>query len=279
MKTLITIVCAFILASATAQNFQGKAIYKTHRKMDLKLSGPNGSEMSDEKKAQMNAMLMKQFQKTFILDFTKTESIYKEDKKLAPPSQPMQGMNIMVVGSGGGSDVLYKNTQDKSFMNKTEIMGKLFLISDKLPVYNWELSSETKNIGIYTCYKATYTREEERTTMDMVDGEVKEKKEKVTMVTTAWYAPQIPVSNGPDSYNGLPGLILEINDGNLTVVCTEIILNPAEKVEISKPSKGKVVSQKKYEEIMAKKTKEMMEQFKSNRKNSKGKTHSIEIRG
>ena len=279
MKTLITIVCAFILASTTAQNFQGKAIYKTHRKMDLKLSGPNGSEMSDDKKAQLNEMLMKQFQKTFTLDFTKSESIYKEDKKLAPPSQPMNGMNIMIMGSGGGSDVLYKNIQDKSFLNKTEIMGKLFLISDELPIYKWELSSETKNIGVYTCYKATYTREEERTTMDMVDGEVKEKKEKVTKVTTAWYTPQIPVSNGPESYNGLPGLILEINDGNLTMVCTEIVLNPAEKVEIKKPNKGKVVSQKKYEEIMAKKNKEMIEQFKSNRKKSKGKSIKIEIGG
>jgi GLPGLI family protein len=30
------------------------------------------------------------------------------------------------------------------------------------------------------------------------------------VVTTAWYTPQIPVSNGPRNYHGLPGLIMEV---------------------------------------------------------------------
>ena len=47
----------------------------------------------------------------------------------------------------------------------------------------------------------------------MINGESKESKKKENVVTTAWYTPQIPVSNGPDDYQGLPGLILEINDG------------------------------------------------------------------
>ncbi|WP_418637822.1 GLPGLI family protein, partial [Winogradskyella sp.] len=277
MKNLFTLLCICIGLSVTAQNFQGKAIYKTHRKINLKLDGPNGTTLSDENKAQMDAMLMKQFQKTFTLDFNRSESVYKEQKKLGAPEKPTKGMNIMIMGSGGGSDVLYKNTQEKKFINKTEIMGKLFLIKDQLPNYNWELSSETKNIGIYTCYKATYTREIERTTMDVVDGEVKEKTEKVTLVTTAWYTPQIPVSNGPGSYAGLPGLILEINDGKLTIVCAEIVMNPADKIEIKKPTKGKTVSQKQYDEIMAKKNKEMMEKFNSGRKRGKGNSISIEI--
>lgn len=279
MKNLFTLLCICIGLSVTAQNFQGKAIYKTHRKINLKLDGPNGTTLSDENKAQMDAMLMKQFQKTFTLDFNRSESVYKEQKKLGAPEKPTKGMNIMIMGSGGGSDVLYKNTQEKKFINKTEIMGKLFLIKDQLPNYNWELSSETKNIGIYTCYKATYTREIERTTMDVVDGEVKEKAEKVTLVTTAWYTPQIPVSNGPGSYAGLPGLILEINDGKLTIVCAEIVMNPADKIEIKKPTKGKTVSQKQYDEIMAKKNKEMMEKFNSGRKRGKGNSISIEIGG
>ncbi|WP_240614833.1 GLPGLI family protein [Polaribacter filamentus] len=74
-------------------------------------------------------------------------------------------------------------------------------------------------MGTYTCYKATYTKEIENTTMSIVNGETKEVKNKETIVTTAWYTTQIAISNGPKDYQGLPGLILEINDGKNTIVC------------------------------------------------------------
>jgi GLPGLI family protein len=278
MKNTLTILCLFIISSAIGQNFQGKAIYKTHMKMDLKLGGSEGRTMSDEEKEKMNAMMMKQFQKTFVLTFDQTSSIYKEDKSLkAPVVAPSNGMNIMVMGDGGGNDVLYKNTKDDRFVNKTEIMGKLFLIKDKITKYDWVLTSETKNIGVYTCYKATYTRQEERTHMNVENGEVTEKKEKVDVVTTAWYTPAIPVSNGPSNYSGLPGLILEVKEGNRTMICSEIVLNPGEKILIEEPKKGKKVTQAEYTKIMDKKSKEMMEQFKTRK--SKGNNVEIQIRG
>ena len=96
-----------------------------------------------------------------------------------------------------------------------------------------------------------------------INGETKEEVVKETIVTTAWYTLQVPVSNGPDNYQGLPGLILEINDGKKLIVCTEINMNPSKSIKIQVPKKGKVVSQEKYDEIQNKKSKEMMEKFKS----------------
>jgi GLPGLI family protein len=274
MKNTITILCLFLVHTIIGQNFQGKAIYKTSRKMNLNIDGGSGSTMSDAQKAQMKAMMMKQFQKTFVLTFDKTSSMYKEEKSLKAPVARQGGNMMMTFGGGGGNDVVYKNVKENRFVNKTEIMGKLFLIKDELPKYDWKLSGETKNIGIYTCYKATYTRGEERASMSVEDGKVTEKKNKVDVVTTAWYAPSIPVSNGPANYTGLPGLILEIREGTQTIICSEIGLNPKEKIVIEEPRKGKKVSQSQYEKIMAKKSKEMMEKFKSRRKDG----NSIEIR-
>lgn len=275
MKAKILITALLFSGMLVAQNFQGKAVYKTHTKMNLKLGGRQGSTMTEEQKAKMNARLMKQFQKTFVLSFDKNTSIYKEEKSLKAPSvMPSNGMNVMVMGNGGGNDVVYKNIKEQRFVNKTEIMSKLFLIKDDLPKYDWKLSAETKSIGKYTCYKATYTREEERTNMSLENGEVTEKKEKVDVVTTAWYTPQIPVSNGPGDYNGLPGLILEVREGNRTVICSEIVMNPKEKIVIEEPTKGKKVTQAQYRKIMDKKTKEMMDRFRSRR----GDGNSVEIR-
>ena len=102
-----------------------------------------------------------------------------------------------------------------------------------------------------------------KVTQVRLDGETKETVTKATKVTTAWYTLQVPISNGPKNYQGLPGLILELNDGKNLIVCTEIVLNPSETIKIKEPEKGKVVNQKKFDEIQEQKSKEMMEKFKS----------------
>ena len=278
MKKIITLIALCITVVASAQNFQGKATYKTFRKVDFKISKKNGVPKSDIQK-KIQEQLRKQFQQTYTLNFNKSESTYTQNKKLAAPQTGGNGFKFVIAGNGGGSDVLYKNIAEKKYINKTEISGKRFLIKDKLEDFGWEMSGETKNIGNYTCYKATRSREETRTSMSMTDGKSEEKKEKVTIVTTAWYTPQIPVSNGPEDFWGLPGLILEIQDGKLTIVCSEIVMNPSEKTEIKKPRKGKKVTQAKFDKIMDEHSKEMMERFRNKRKSKDGHSMSIEIQG
>ncbi len=259
-----------------AQEFYGKATYKTHRKMSFQVDSTNSNVNADMQK-QLNAMLQKQFQKTFVLEFTKDESTYKQDEELAAPQPQQSGVMVQVVGVNSGSDVYYKDLKKQRYINKTEIMGKRFLIKDSLAKIDWQLTGETKNIGSYTCYKATATREEERTSMTMVNGEAKEETTKETITTVAWYAPQIPVSNGPLNFGGLPGLILELNDDGMTMICSEIILNPEDQPLIKAPEKGKVVTQGEYDAIMQKKSQEMMEQYRSRRNN--GDQVEIRIRG
>ena len=78
---------------------------------------------------------------------------------------------------------------------------------------------------------------------------------------------------------GLPGLILEVNDGKKTIVCTEIILNPSQKITIEEPKKGKVVSQKKFIKIEKQKSDELMEKFKGRNGVDLGNGINIKIGG
>lgn len=266
--------------SLFAQDFQGVATYKTQRKLDIKIDSAQvgGGEMQK----QIMDMLKKEFQKTYILTFDKNTSIYKEDEALAPPAA---GGGMVFISSAGGSGTLFKNIKDQLFTNQQETFGKQFIIKDQLQPIEWELHGETKNIGDYTCYKATYSKQIEASslmTFSSSDDEDKDEDSKVssemkTITVTAWYTPQIPVSNGPESYQGLPGLILEINDGDLTILCSKITINPDKKIEISEPKKGKQVSQKEYDEIMKKKMKEMSEQ--NNRRDSGENSFQIRIGG
>ena len=259
------IFCALFLMiySISAQKFSGRATYKTHRKSSFELDSTTMAANPGIQE-QMEAQMRKMFQKTYILDFTKSESMFKQKQELDGPKVPKSnGAIIMIGGMAGGRDVLYKNIKEKRMANKTDLMGKIFLIKDNLVSYDWELTGETKNIGNYTCYKAVFEKEEESIEIKMIDGEVKEEKGMKKRTIVAWYTPDVPISNGPKNFGGLPGLILEVNDGNETIMCSEIVLNPKEVKEIKEPIKGKIVTRKKFAEISLEKTKEMMNRYRS----------------
>ncbi|WP_299117664.1 GLPGLI family protein [uncultured Winogradskyella sp.] len=283
MKTIIraVLVMALVFTSANAQDFQGMAVYKTSRKMDIKL---DSTQVNDEMQKQMQAMLRKQFQKTFTLSFDKEASVYKEDEALAPPQVGGGNIQVMVIGDGGGGDILYKNTKDNRFTDQKDVYGKIFLVKDKLKPIEWKLESETKFIGEYQCYKATFTREIEvvkssSVSSSMGDDERDIKTEKETQTVTAWYTPNIPVNNGPGNYYGLPGLILEVSTENMQIICSKIVLNPEKKVSIDEPTKGKKINQENYDEIMRKKQKEMMERYTPRRGSRDGENVQIRIGG
>lgn len=273
---VLVLVLSLIVVQVGAQDFQGVATYKSKRKVEIKL---DSTQMNSEMHQQMMEMLTKQFEKTFILSFNKEESVYKEEEALAPP-QPA-GMQI-VVANVGGSDVLYKNLKEDRYTNQNDVFGKIFLIKDKLNNPEWKLESVTKSIGEYTCFKATTTREQQKRRPGQIsinrekdlDAEENNEPEMETITITAWYTPQIPVNAGPGNYHGLPGLILEVNDGTETVICSKIIINPKDEINISEPKNGKEVTQTEFDDIMEKKMKEMRERFDSNR----GDGHEVEIR-
>ena len=281
MIKLLTTLILFCSLIINGQNFTGKAIYKTSIKSSFSFDEDENSTMSDDMKKQLQAQLHKMNQKTFILNFDQKTSSYKEEITLDVPKPQVGGGDIVMMsfGGSGNASVYFKNIKEKRFSNQTEIMGKRFLVKDKLPEYKWELSSETKNIGTYTCYKATFSKEVENKNITFKNGKSLEEIQKETIITTAWYAPKISVGNGPGNYQGLPGLILEINDGKKIIVCTEIILNPSKEITIQEPKKGKIVSQKKFLEIQKQKTDEMMEKFKARKGLDLGNGRSIQIGG
>jgi GLPGLI family protein len=279
MKVLVKliIVSIFLLCGTiNAQEFIVEATYKSKRQIDVKL---DSTQMNSGMQEQVMEMLKKQFEKTHILTFNKEESVYIEEESLGAPNP--QGMQMAIIGAGG-SDVLYKNLKEKRNTNMRETFSKLFLVKGGLKEHEWTLESDTKNIGEYTCFKAIMTREVEEVksgfTIDKdEDSHEKEDKEAPmkTITITAWYTPQIPVSAGPAGYHGLPGLILETNDGSQTIICSKIIINPKKSNEIIEPTKGKEVTQEEFDAILIKKMKDMQERF---RPNGRGDGEHIEIR-
>lgn len=275
MRIKMIIITAFLniaaFASAFAQNFEGIATYKTDRKVELKM---DSTHMNDKIQQQLQAQLRKQFQKEYTLRFNANESLYQEVESLSTPAPSAGGINIIL---SGNDDVLYKNLKKNRYINQTEIMSKIFLITDSLQKDDWKLEKETKNIGNYTCFKATRTREvTEQTFSSDSDSLVNITKNQTTV---AWYTLDIPIQHGPSDFWGLPGMILEINDGDQTILCSKIVLNPEKKTKIEAPSKGKKVDQATFDAIEKKKMQEMQEQLQNNSSRKDGDSFHIKIGG
>ena len=267
---LLSLVFCQLTISVNAQKLVGIATYKTDRKVDLKM---DSTSVDTGRQATIQAQLRKQFQKEFTLHFNAEESLYTEVEKLDTPSAPSS--SGFVIKLSGNSDVLYRNTKELQKVNQTEIMDKPFLIKDVAEKPTWELVKEIRNIGNYTCFKATWTRDVDTETFDSLTDELVSKS--ISKTTTAWYTLDVPVQHGPSEFWGLPGLILEIEDGDLTILCSKVVMNPARQTAIEVPSKGKEVTQLEYDLIQKKKNAEMMEQFHSSN-GRKGDGHQMTIK-
>lgn len=249
----------FLLSSSflNAQDFQGKAYYYSKTPMNL---GNFGSRFSAEQKKQIAERLKNRLEKTYILTFNKEESVFKEDDKLDAISGATDSW-----GKNFTPGAQYKNVKTNSFLQDQEFYGKQFLVKDSLKKLKWKMGTESKNIGQYTCYKATALvpeNEVEWWNFSWSNIRNNDAEEEIKMIEVeAWYTSMIPISQGPGEYWGLPGLILEVSVGSTTMLCSKIVMNPEEIVKIKAPNKGKEVTKMEYNKIIT----EKMKEFRDNR--------------
>ena len=284
-KAILLLLFVLIYSNSQAQkDFQGMAVYESKTSMaDFKVRMEGNKNINPDMQKMMEERMKKMFEKTFVLNFDKSASIYKEEEKL--DASPQGGGFRMMSSMAGGGGTFYKNVKDKAYTVDKEFMGKEFLVKDSLASLNWKMEAETRVIGGYTCYKATMVKPGSSTYLLGIPRRIQSKQdvqenkkiendkstdEKKTnfmdgveipkeITITAWYTPEIPVNQGPEKYWGLPGLILEVNDGKTIILCSKVVLNPKEKAEIKAATKGKVVSQKEYDETVMKKMEEFRE--------------------
>ncbi|MEZ4793686.1 MAG: GLPGLI family protein, partial [Gelidibacter sp.] len=152
----IAIALLFVTSNAifAQKDFQGKAYYESKTTVDMDGWGGRGGQMSEEQKKQIAERMKSMLEKTYILTFNRTESTYKEEEKLeAPGAGGGNRWGGMMSSFTGGPQ--YKNVKNSTLLQEQEFFGKQFLVKDSLPALKWEMGTETKQIGQYTCFKAT----------------------------------------------------------------------------------------------------------------------------
>lgn len=288
MKIRLLIFSLTFSLGLQAQNFAGQAFYQSKTTVDMDNFGREG--MSEDMKKQIMARMKSFLEKTYILTFNGSESLYKEEASLDVETQG-RGWGMMMASATPG--IQYKNLEDSAFVQAQDFFGKSFLIKDAIPALEWEITDETKMIGAYLAIKAravkqvkandfSMMRRRDRRAQDADKDKEKQKSDSLktdpidelempkTIEVTAWFTPQIPLGHGPGEYAGLPGLILELNADRTTLLCSKIVMNPKDLPSIEAPSKGTVVTQDEFEGIVKEKTQEMRDNWR-NRSGRRGR--------
>lgn len=122
---------------------------------------------------------------TFELRFTKTESLY-----WVPDYKEDAGSGFFSFRvSPDKSTQIYKNHSTDSVFIRRQLAEEKIYIIDSLRNIKWKVTGEVRDIAGFQCQK--------------VIGVIFD-----SVYVVAFYTEQIPVSSGPESFGGLPGMIL-----------------------------------------------------------------------
>lgn len=174
----------------------------------------------------------------------KNSSYFKEQIKKTPTSYPtyfkmsfneksskyfFDKAGEISSGMFWDSKVASENTVIQDFEHnkltaQKEIYEKNYIINDSLPKYQWKMHDDVREIAGYQCRKATTIIHD-------------------SVVVVAYYTDQILVSSGPESFGGLPGMILGLAIPRLytTWFATKVTDVELTEQEIKKIKKGKTV--------------------------------------
>ncbi|MCT4664532.1 MAG: GLPGLI family protein [Flavobacteriales bacterium] len=273
MKTLLLPLClifGWTLSSNAQSTLEGTAYYTVKSKVIIDFSN---MKAPPERQKRIKGMLNEASMKQYVLQFdSKGRSLYtkpnNESAESASSSHRAKRMAMMSTLLNQGSSQYFVDTKAQQTIDKREMYGKTFSIQNALGNFEWEITGETKKIGKYTCVKAL-AKTKEYPPFEPKFGKKRSEKQKIEQIESeiiAWFTLDIPVPYGPDKFNGLPGLILELKTNSLTFLCSKVQLNSQEAKEIEKPKGGKKISKSEYDALFVKKTKEIEQQMKNRRR-------------
>jgi len=114
-----------------------------------------------------------------------------------------------------------------SSITQKKIFEEIFLVKDSLRKINWKITDEFREVAGFNCRRANAL------VMDSI-------------YVVAFYTEEIPVCAGPESFTGLPGMILGVAlpHDNTTWFATKVTDVSVPPAKLAPPSKGKPVNNK-----------------------------------
>lgn len=163
---------------------------------------------------------------------------FSKDKSLFIPAAN-ENNNLAVNFFGNRPTSSQINTVANDLILKTSTIQKqvyeeTFLVSDSLRKIKWKITDEMRDIAGFQCRRANGL---------MMDS----------IYVVAFYTDLIPVSSGPESFTGLPGMILGVAlpYENVTWFANKVTEKPVSANNVTAPTKGKPVNNLSFQAILS----------------------------
>jgi GLPGLI family protein len=218
-----------------AQATEGEITFSETVQLKIELD-----DVGMENNAEIRKMMPTSQSSPTTLFFNENTSLYKNKEEggagTEDISHEQDGMQMQIHMVRPETRV-FRDLESGKTVESREFMGRFFLIDEEAPRQAWKLTGEQKNILGYPCQKALL--------------------QDTTRKVEAWFTTQIPVSFGPGEFSDLPGMILEITNGDRSALATKVELKALPKDAIEKPTKGKSIGRAEFKKLVEEKMKEM----------------------
>ncbi len=160
----------------------------------------------------------------FNLYFDETHSLYRPGKEAADLKIPDW------LQSPANENIVYNDLAAQQLTYQKSVFGSITLVQDSARHIDWRITSDTRTIAGFECRKAV--------------GRIMD-----SIYVIAFYTDQIVTPSGPESFSGLPGMILGIGIPriNTTWYATKLELAPVTPAELAPPAKGKKLTASEFQ--------------------------------
>lgn len=174
---LIILLSVSLITDAQQLILQGKIHYE--RKENLHKLFTEENEWTSEFKKQLPKYRIDIFE----LSFNTKRSLYKMEQEFEGNSNILDWFNV------AKSNIVSQNIENQKVQAQKVVYENTYQINDSLPKITWKLYNEYRTIAGFSCRKASTI---------ILDS----------VYIIAFFTDEIPLSGGPESMNGLPGMIL-----------------------------------------------------------------------
>ena len=229
-KFIITITCLLLTGNMYAQN--GKIITsgKIEFEKRINLHAVAKNEIGDGTLSEIEKQSYETYKKTAPQFGTlKSTLIFNNEKSLFKPIVPVTPLvNFFGNPINTQFNTIYTDMTTHTLVAEKIIRGDQFLLKDSVRKITWRLTDETQEVAGYTCRRANGI---------MLDS----------IYIVAYYTDKIWMSSGPESFSGLPGMILKVALPHYNVVwtATKVDVETIPETTIIPPKKGDIVDNKK----------------------------------
>lgn len=220
MRKLLFICIAALCSIARPARAQN-TIFLTHGKIEFEKRVNVFARIGDDDQwSEFRKKLANHFKTSYFdLVFTRDKSLYKPGRE----SADRELFNFWP--SPAQDNIVYSDLDKDKAISQKNVFEQLFLVQDSLRPIKWKITDETRNIAGFNCRRANAI------IMD-------------TIYVVAFYTDEILTTGGPESFTGLPGMILGVSlpHQHVSWFATKVEAIPVADNQVMPPAKGKKVN-------------------------------------